>query len=100
MTHATRRYVLILGLAAVGGFGGEIGPTLHGGLVATRGSSRRSTSDNGSAMPVWPDAPPSGQGAPGAGVTPESGRERRASVLRLESGRGAGRARPGTSAGP
>ena len=80
MTHVTRRYVLILGLAAVGWlWSGEIWPTWHGGLVATAeavvgrpatpvsyaGVARRSTV---------------GAGAPGVGVTPGVGAGRRASV--------------------
>jgi hypothetical protein len=70
MTHVTRRYVLILGLAAAGWlWNGEIWPTLHGGMVATAeavmgrpvtpvsyaGVARRSTV---------------GVGAPGVGVAP------------------------------
>jgi hypothetical protein len=70
MTHVTRRYVLILGLAAAGMvWNGDIGPTSPGGLVAPAeavigapvtpvsyaGVARRSTV---------------GVGAPGAGAAP------------------------------
>jgi hypothetical protein len=70
MTHVTRRYVLILGLAAAGVvWNGDIGPTSPGGLVATAeavigapvtpvsyaGVARRSTF---------------GVGAPGVGAAP------------------------------
>lgn len=86
MTHVTRRYVLILGLAAVGWlWSGEIWPTLHGGLVATAeavvgrpatpvsyaGVARRSTV--GAGAPGVGVTPGVGAGAPGVGVTPGVG---------------------------
>lgn len=86
MTHVTRRYVLILGLAAVGWlWSGAIWPTLHGGLVATAeavvgrpatpvsyaGVARRSTV--GAGAPGVGVTPGVGAGAPGVGVTPGVG---------------------------
>lgn len=86
MTHITRRYVLILGLAAVGWlWNGAIWPTVHGGLVATAeavvgapatpvsyaGVARRSTV--GAGAPGVGVTPGVGAGAPGVGVTPGVG---------------------------
>lgn len=86
MTHVTRRYILILGLAAAGWlWSGEICPTWHGGLVATAeavvgrpatpvsyaGVARRSTV--GAGAPGVGVTPGVGAGAPGVGVTPGVG---------------------------
>ena len=86
MTHVTRRYVLILGLAAAGWlWNGEIWPTLDGGLVATAeafigrpattvsyaGVARRSTV--GAGAPGVGVTPGVGAGVPGVGVTPGVG---------------------------
>ena len=83
MTHVTRRYVLILGLAAAGWlWSGDIWPTWHGGLVATAeavvgrpatpvsyaGVARRSTV--GAGAPGVGVTPGVGAGAPGVGVAP------------------------------
>ena len=86
MTHVTRRYVLILGLAAAGWlWSGDIWPTWQGGLVATAeavvgapatpvsyaGVARRSTV--GAGAPGVGVTPGVGAGAPGVGVTPGVG---------------------------
>jgi len=83
MTHVTRRYMLVFGLAAAGWLcNGEIWPTSDGGLVATAGAvvgrpmtpvsyagvARRSTVGVGA--PGVGVAPGVGAGAPGVGVAP------------------------------
>jgi hypothetical protein len=83
MIHVTRRYVLILGLAAAGWvWNGDIWTTSHGGLVATAeavigapvtpvsyaGVARRSTV--GAGAPGVGAAPGVGVGAPGVGAAP------------------------------
>ena len=86
MTHATRRYVLMFGLAAAGWLcNGSIGPTSPGGLIATAeavigrpatpvsyaGVARRSTVGVGA--PGVGVTPGVGVGAPGVGVAPGVG---------------------------
>ena len=86
MIHATRKYVLMFGLAAAGWLcNGEIGPTSPSGLVATAeavvgapatpvsyaGVARRSTV--GAGAPGVGVTPGVGVGAPGVGVTPGVG---------------------------
>jgi hypothetical protein len=78
MTHPTRRYVLIAGLAAAGWLcNGEIGPTLHGGLVATAeavvGRPATPVSYAGVARRTTVRAVTPGVGAPGVGVAPRPG---------------------------
>lgn len=83
MTHATRSYVLMVGLAAAGWLcNGEIWPTSQGGLVATAeavvgrpatpvsyaGVARRSTVGVGA--PGVGVTPGVGVGAPGVGIAP------------------------------
>ena len=83
MTHATRRYVLLFGLATAGWLcNGEIWPTSHGCLVATAeavvgrpltpvsfaGVARRSTV--GAGAPGVGVTPGVGAGAPGVGAAP------------------------------
>jgi hypothetical protein len=94
MTHVTRRYVLVFGLAAAAWLcNGEIGPTSRGGLVATAeavvgrpatpvsyaGVARRSTVGAGApgvgAAPVYGAPAAGGVGGPasGVGVLPGAG---------------------------
>jgi hypothetical protein len=78
MTHATRRYVLMFGLATAGWLcNGEIGPTSHGGLVATAeavvGAPATPVSYAGVARRTTVPVATPGAGAPGYGVTPGVG---------------------------
>lgn len=83
MTHITRKYVLILGLAAaVWAWNGEFRPTSHGNMITTAeavvgrpatpvsyaGVARRSTV--GAGAPGVGVTPGVGAGAPGVGVAP------------------------------
>jgi hypothetical protein len=86
MTHVTRRYMLMFGLAAAGFlWNGEVRPTFQGDLVAVAeavvgrpatpvsyaGVARRSTV--GAGAPGVGVTPGVGAGAPGVGVTPGVG---------------------------
>ena len=115
MTHVTRRYVLVIGLAAAGWFwNGEILPIFDGDLMTTAearigrpvtpvsyaGVARRSTVRVGA--PGVGVIPGVGAGAPGVGVAPgvrAGGIGGPASGVGVLPGAGAGQAGVGYSGG-
>jgi hypothetical protein len=100
MTRSTRRYVLVLGLAAAGWLcNGEIGPASQGGLIAAAdavvGAPATPVSYAGVARRTTVRAVTPGVGAPGVGVAPGVG----AGGVGVLPGAGAGKAGVGYSGG-
>ena len=78
MTHVSRKFVLMFGLAAAGWLcNGEIGSTSHGGLVATAeavvGRPATPVSYAGVARRTTVRVATPGVGAPGVGALPGAG---------------------------
>ena len=104
MTDATRRTLLVFGLATAGWLcNGQIGPSSQGGLMASAeavvGRPATPVSYAGVARRTTVRAVTPGVGAPGVGVAPRPGVGGPASGVGVLPGAGAGQAGVGYSGG-